>query len=144
MPGRETSRLLLLAQAMVQKKTLDLVLSIFLALIWLFFAFPKILGAEMSIEQFEAWGYPDWFRVLVGATELGFAGLVLWRRSAYLVGLAMGPWVIVALATHINVGEWMFLPLPVLVAGLTFYNGWRHRDDSMPLGPLERLRGSPS
>ena len=33
-------------------------------------------------KAFRFWGYPDWFRIAIGAIELTAVGLLLWPRSA--------------------------------------------------------------
>jgi putative oxidoreductase len=52
---------------------------------------------------FNTWGYPVWFRVLIGAMEIGAAALLLWPRTA-----AYGAAIIVAvmlggMGTHVFV-----------------------------------------
>jgi uncharacterized membrane protein YphA (DoxX/SURF4 family) len=37
---------------------------------------------------FRHWGYPTWFRILIGFVETGAALLLLWRRTA-IIGAAL-------------------------------------------------------
>jgi putative oxidoreductase len=50
---------------------------------------------------FRHWGYPDWFRIVIGAVEVGAAACLLWERTA-VVGAALIVGVMVGgMATHI-------------------------------------------
>jgi putative oxidoreductase len=55
-----------------------------LAAMFLFAGLKKLLGAEVDIQHFAAWGYPDWFRLVVGSIEVVSAALLLIPRVAYL------------------------------------------------------------
>jgi putative oxidoreductase len=44
----------------------------------------KLMGADMHVESFARWGYPDWFRLAVGATEVVAAALLVMPRTAVL------------------------------------------------------------
>lgn len=77
------------------------VLSIGLAFIFLAAGVPKLAGTEGHIRHFAAWGYPDWFRLVVGTIETVSAISLLIPRVAWLgaVGLMM----IMAGATYTHV-----------------------------------------
>lgn len=52
---------------------------------------------------FRFWGYPVWFRMVIGAIELAAAALLLWRRTAaygalLIVGVMLG-----GMGTHVLV-----------------------------------------
>ncbi len=49
---------------------------------------------------FRHWGYPDWFRMTVGAIELAGGVLVLWRRSAPIGALLILCVMLGAMGTH--------------------------------------------
>jgi uncharacterized membrane protein YphA (DoxX/SURF4 family) len=55
-----------------------------LAAMFLFAGLKKLLGAQVDIQHFAAWGYPDWFRPVVGSIEVVSALLLLIPRLAYL------------------------------------------------------------
>jgi putative oxidoreductase len=63
-----------------------------LAALYLFAGGTKLAGMPMHVEHFAQWGYPDWFRLFVGAWEVVFGLLVLVPRfAAYAAGaLAVG------------------------------------------------------
>jgi len=77
------------------------VLSILLGFVFLMAGIPKLLGAEAHVQHFVRWGYPDWFRIAVGAVESASAILLLIPRLAS-VGAA-GIVTIMAGATYTHV-----------------------------------------
>ena len=77
------------------------VLSVLLAFVFLMAGIPKLLGVEAHVQHFARWGYPDWFRVVVGAVETASAVLVLIPRLASLG--AAGIVTIMAGATYTHV-----------------------------------------
>lgn len=42
----------------------------------------KFDAASFWAKAFTHWGYPDWFRILIGVLEIGSALLLLWPRVA--------------------------------------------------------------
>jgi putative oxidoreductase len=89
----------------------------------------KVFALDHEVKAFtERWGYPLWFMYVIGTLELmGLVGLMLpaFRPFAALglIGLMVG-----AAATHIRVGEWFALPLPLVAAALAGYVAWHDRD----------------
>ena len=85
---------------------------------------PGIPGSEFWMRDFARWGYPDWFRVVVGVLELGAFALLLVPRFAGLGAAVFAVVMIGAIATHISHGEFVRLPfnffLLVLSLLLTF------------------------
>jgi uncharacterized membrane protein YphA (DoxX/SURF4 family) len=77
------------------------VVSVLLAFVFLMAGIPKLLGVEAHVQHFARWGYPDWFRVVVGAVETASAILLLIPRLAYLG--AAGIATIMAGATYTHV-----------------------------------------
>jgi uncharacterized membrane protein YphA (DoxX/SURF4 family) len=55
--------------------------------------------------MFVQWGYPAWFRIGVGATEVAAAGLLLWPRFARWGALAVLGVMFGAMATRIVHGQ---------------------------------------
>ena len=77
------------------------VLSAMLAFVFLVAGIPKLLGVEAHIQHFTRWGYPDWFRVVVGVVETASAVFLLIPHLAF-VGAA-GIIAIMAGATYTHV-----------------------------------------
>jgi uncharacterized membrane protein YphA (DoxX/SURF4 family) len=48
-----------------------------LAAVFLLAGVPKLMGAEGWLRHFAAWGYPDWFRLVVGTMEVASAVFLL-------------------------------------------------------------------
>lgn len=61
-----------------------LVLSFVLAALFLFSGGSKLAGAEQHVQGFAHWGYPAWFRVVVGVVEVVAAVLLLIPRLAFV------------------------------------------------------------
>ena len=83
----------------------------------------KFIFPEMEAEMFRVWGYPDWFRVVVGAGEIIAALLLLVPNlTRYIAGL-LALEMIGAMATHIRVGQFEQLPPAVLhfILSLTIF-----------------------
>ena len=64
------------------------VLSVLMTLAMLAVGVPKVLGASPWPEYFEAWGYAEWFRVLIGTLQVAGALALLVPRVA-LYGAAL-------------------------------------------------------
>lgn len=83
----------------------------------------KLLGSESQVEEFREFGYPQWFRLVVGTLEcLGGVGLVAGRLLGdplvFVAGGAVLAVVLLgAVGTHVRVGD----PLPAVApAALLF------------------------
>src|SRR5262245_7742668 len=100
--------------------------SVFLAAVFLLAGVPKLIGAEGWLRHFATWGYPDWFRVAVGTTEVASAALLLIPRVAP-VG-ALGVVVVMAGATYTHLfrapdeaGRAMFTLVLLFLAAVVGY-----------------------
>ena len=70
------------------KKTYVWTVSVVVAFIILGAGLPKIWGGQDWSRNFELWGYPGWFRVMVGWAEvLGAVLLVVPRTSLFAAGV---------------------------------------------------------
>ena len=88
-----------------------------LACLFAFAGVLKFVSAEEA-EQFAAWGYPDWFRVLIGAAEVaGGLGLLL-PRTASLAAAGLGVVMVGAVWTHLGHGEIPKASVPFVILGL--------------------------
>jgi len=66
-----------------------LVLSFLLAALFLMSGGSKLAGAEQHVKGFAHWGYPDWFRLVIGAIEIVAAILLLIPRLAFFGASAL-------------------------------------------------------
>jgi len=44
----------------------------------------KLAGNPKLVEEFAKWGYPSWFHLLIGGSEVTLAALLLYPRTALL------------------------------------------------------------
>lgn len=72
-----------------------------LAFVFVMAGLPKLMGVPGHVRAFARWGYPDWFRLVVGAVEVSSAVLLLIPRLAFLG--AAGIAAIMAGATYTHV-----------------------------------------
>lgn len=91
------------------------VLVVALAVMFLLAALGKLTGA--ATPMFEAWGYPSWFAVLIGAAELaGAIGLLVPRTTRWAaVGLVLV--MLGAVFTHVTNGEGAQVLRPLIFLG---------------------------
>jgi putative oxidoreductase len=110
------------------KRISILVASVLLAAVFLFAGGSKLLGAEMQVESFARWGYPQWFRVLTGFIEVTCA-VALWVPKARgIAALALAGTMLGAIYTHVAHGEAAMIGIPfslLVVSGALAY-AWRH------------------
>ncbi|WP_440008641.1 DoxX family protein [Halomicrococcus sp. SG-WS-1] len=77
----------------------------------------KLVGTETHVEDFERFGYPQWFRVVTGSLEfLGALGLLVAFVTTDTFALAGGILVVVvlvgAIATHVKASDSLPEALP--------------------------------
>jgi putative oxidoreductase len=82
----------------------------------------KVTHQEGQIEEFERYGYPQWFRVITGLIEMvAGVGLIVgiaWRPEAALFGgLVFSGTMIGAVATHVRIDD----PLQKIAAPATLF-----------------------
>jgi hypothetical protein len=63
----------------------------------------KFDGSSGWTRAFAVWGYPVWFRMLVGAIELSAAVLILWPRTAAYGAILIVVVMLGGMGTHIVV-----------------------------------------
>lgn len=71
----------------------------------------KLAGVPQLVDNFRRWGYPDWFRLLIGAAEVGCATLLLLPRARPLACLGIVAIMGGAIHTHV-----VLEPKPAAVA----------------------------
>jgi uncharacterized membrane protein YphA (DoxX/SURF4 family) len=88
----------------------------------------KLLGTEQIIDHFDALGYPDWSRIVIGIAEILGAVLLGWPRLTVWAAAALGVLMIGAVASEwlagqgvaavLIPGQWLILL--VLIAGMRY------------------------
>ena len=94
-------------------------LSGLLAVLYLMSGVPKLAGVEQIVKEFAKWGYPGWFRLVVGTVEVASAVLLLIPRVAFFGASALAVIMIGAIHTHVfrgtNEAGMAVVPLLLLV-----------------------------
>ncbi len=95
--------------------------SLFLALVCVrsgLMKLPGFTGEQSWIRDFQRWGYPDWFRLVVAAAELASCVLLLIPRTAGYGACIFALVMIGAITTHVTHGETGRLPFNFLLLAL--------------------------
>lgn len=90
-------------------------LTILLAGLFVFAGAGKLLGVEAVVESFQRFGYPSWFRIVIGVIEVVCGVSLLFPKFAidaasFLIVIMLG-----AVLTELIVGTSVIPPLVVLV-----------------------------
>ncbi|HKO50236.1 MAG TPA: DoxX family protein [Polyangiaceae bacterium] len=93
----------------------------------------KLIGMQAHIDHFAKWGYPDWFRVFVGAAEVAGAVGILVPRTSLLACAGMGILMLGAAYTHLTNGEGAQASAPLLLLALLGYVAWSRRSTTVQL-----------
>ncbi len=102
-------------------------ITLFLALVCLRSGWLKVSGNIFWVRDFQRWGYPDWFRLLVGITELISAALLLVPRLASY-GASLFAFVMLgAIFTHYTNNETSRLPFNLLLLTLALVIAFARR-----------------
>jgi uncharacterized membrane protein YphA (DoxX/SURF4 family) len=100
------------------KEILLWLITLFLALICLRSGLLKMTGNIFWVRDFHRWGYPDWFRLVVGIAELISMLLLLFPRLASYGASLFAVVMLGAIFTHATHNETSRLPFNLLL--LTF------------------------
>jgi uncharacterized membrane protein YphA (DoxX/SURF4 family) len=88
-----------------------------LACLYLLSGSMKFVSPEVA-KHFEAFGYPDWFRALIGVVEVGGALALLLPRTAFYAAGALVVVMAGAVFTHLRAGEVPQAAVPLVLLGL--------------------------
>ena len=115
-----------------------------LFLVYVFFkaGVQKFSNTSGWAHAFHAWGYPVWFRAIVGAAEISAALLLLYKRLAALGALLIMAVMLGGMGTHIVVqhrpGQATNEIFPLLLATIIFIG----RRRLLPVPPQKRSLSS--
>ncbi len=109
------------------------VLSGLLAVLFLMAGGSKLAGAEQHVKGFAHWGYPDWFRLVVGSVEVVSAVLLLVPRVAFLGAAALSAVMVGATYTHLfrATGEGGMAAFTLVLLVLAGFLAWARRPASV-------------
>ncbi|HET6671647.1 MAG TPA: DoxX family protein [Pyrinomonadaceae bacterium] len=101
------------------KEVLLWIITLFLALVCLRSGWLKVTGNIFWVRDFHRWGYPDWFRLVVGVTELASMALLLVPRLAAYGASLFALVMLGAIFTHYTNNETSRLPFNLLLLALS-------------------------
>lgn len=122
-----------LAASSSRRRTLiTWILSVLLAAMFLLSGWGKLSNAEASNgmqfdEQFVAWGYPAWFRLVVGAAEVLGAVALLIPALRFFGATGLTFVMAGAIVTHLANAEAVAAPIPLVLGLLTGTVAWLAR-----------------
>jgi putative oxidoreductase len=95
------------------------IITLFLALVCLRSGWLKVTGNIFWVRDFHRWGYPDWFRIVVGIAELTSMALLLIPRFASYGASLFAAVMLGAIYTHYTHNESSRLPFNLLLLTLS-------------------------
>ncbi len=100
-----------------------------LAAMFLMAGATKLMGADMHVESFARWGYPDWFRLAIGTVEVTAAVLLVIPATAVLGAALISTVMAGATFTHLVLakgeGANAVMTVTLLLAAVAI--GWARR-----------------
>jgi len=108
------------------------VISVLLAAMYLFAGATKLAGMQMHVEAFAKWGYPDWFRLVVGATEVVGGALLLVPGAAFYAAVVLAVEMIGAVLTHLTHQEAPNAVVPLVLFVLLAFVAASRRETAVP------------
>jgi uncharacterized membrane protein YphA (DoxX/SURF4 family) len=106
-------------KARIVKEVVVWIITIFLALVCLRSGWLKVTGNIFWVRDFHRWGYPDWFRLLVGIIELTSLALLVVPRVASYGASLFATVMLGAIYTHFTHHETSRLPFNLLLFTLS-------------------------
>ena len=95
------------------------IIALLLALVCLRSGWLKVTGNIFWVRDFHRWGYPDWFRIVVGIAELTSMALLLVPRFASYGASLFAGVMLGAIFTHYTHNETSRLPFNLLLLALS-------------------------
>ena len=102
----------------IVKEVVVWIITLFLALVCLRSGWLKLTGNIFWVRDFHRWGYPDWFRLVVGITELTSLALLLVPRFASYGASLFAIVMLGAMFTHFTHHETSRLPFNLILLTL--------------------------
>ena len=108
-----------MAKIRILKEVVLWLITLFLALVCLRSGWLKVSGNIFWVRDFQRWGYPDWFRLMVGTAELISMALLLVPRLASFGASLFALIMLGAIFTHYTNNETSRLPFNLLLLTLS-------------------------
>jgi putative oxidoreductase len=103
------------------------IITLFVALVCLRSGWLKVTGNIFWVRDFHRWGYPDWFRIVVGVAELAAMVLLLIPRIAAYGASLFAAVMLGAIFTHYTHNETSRLPFNLLLLALSLVIAFARR-----------------
>ena len=105
-------------------------LTMILALIYVMAGVPKVGAFDFIAARFEeVWGYPDWFRTLIGGLEFIGGVFLIIPSTAFYAASMLGGIMLGAMYTHLALGNPSFAPIPAICLILLMIVAYTRRPD---------------
>lgn len=111
----------------IVKEVLLWIIVLLLALVCLRSGLLKVTGNIFWVRDFHRWGYPDWFRIVVGVAELVSMALLLVPRFAGYGASLFSVVMLGAIYTHATHNELSRLPFNLLLLALALIIAFTRR-----------------
>ena len=108
-----------MTKSRIIKEVVLWLVTLFLALVCLRSGLQKVTGNIFWVRDFHRWGYPDWFRLVVGVAELISMVLLLVPRVASFGASLFAVVMLGAIFTHYTNNETSRLPFNLLLLTLS-------------------------
>lgn len=106
------------------------ILTTLLGLLFVFAGATKLAGTEMHVQHFAQWGYPWWFRLVVGAFELACGAALFMPRFAFIAAGALAMDMLGAIYTEVFRGDPPKAAFPLVLLVLLAFVAYRRRAQS--------------
>ena len=110
-------------------------IALFLALVCLRSGWLKVTGNIFWVRDFHRWGYPDWFRIVIGISELISTALLLVPRFAGYGASLFAAVMLGAIFTHYTHNETGRLPFNLFLLGLSLIIAFARRPNFLQKQP---------
>jgi len=111
----------------IVKEMLLWFIALFLALVCLRSGLMKVTGNVFWVRDFHRWGYPDWFRIVIGIAELTSMALLLIPRFASYGASLFVVVMLGAIYTHATHNESSRLPFILFLLALSLIIAFTRR-----------------
>jgi putative oxidoreductase len=111
----------------IAKEVVLWIITLLLALVCLRVGWLKLTGNIFWVRDFRRWGYPDWFRIVVGITELTSMLLLLVPRFASYGASLFAVVMLGAIFTHYAHSESSRLPFNLFLLALSLIIAFTRR-----------------
>ena len=121
-------------KARIVKEVILWIITLLLALVCLRSGLLKLAGNVSWVRDFHRWGYPDWFRLVVGIAELASMALLLVPRFASYGASLFALVMLGAIFTHYTNNETGRLPFNLVLLALSLLIAFARRPSFLKPG----------